>query len=145
MKYAASWIKKQIKPKIKQWISPHPEVAAWKTGTRFTLLIIAAQSASFLLFFLIINTIVLVQDHTTTVGHPTVVVTTETPLLLKFQDNTSIQQVQSLFEKHQLNFINGPNAAGLYTVKNQSKQSQTLLRTKLQSEDQIISFIKTAN
>ena len=142
--------------KIRQWIFPQSEVVTWKVGTRLTLLVIGTQGLSLALLFLIINTIVLVQDHT--ISHSpegdnyeilsdnsTLQTTKGALLVLGFQDNTSIQQVQNLFEKHQLNFINGPNPAGLYTVQNQSKQSQTLLRTKLQSEGQIISFIKTAN
>jgi hypothetical protein len=119
-------------------------------------LVIATQGASLALLFLIINTLVLVQEHTVSNSakgsdyavsseNSVLSASTAAPFLLKFQDNTSIQQVQNLFTKHQLNFINGPNAAGLYTVQNQSKQSQALLITTLQSEDKIIRFIKTAH
>ena len=123
--------------KIKYFLFPTPEIGLWKAGASLALLVISVQSG-LLVHNHLSNTNI---QYDTLSGENTIVESEENILLVSFQEKATMQQVHAVLIKHQLNFIQGPDPAGLYLIRIPNNMDQATLIKILESEHHIIRFI----
>ena len=129
----------KIKHNIKHYLFPSAEIGLWKAGASLALLVITIQSG------------LLVQNHLsntdiqyeTLSGENSLEAQENNTLLVSFQKEATMQQVDTLLNQYQLSFIQGPDPAGLYLVNIAGNMDQSTLIKILAAETHIIRFIET--